>query len=265
MSYTVTKPYPQGTFNWTDVASTDFPKTKKFLTELFGWTSVDMPTGEGRPDYTMFYMDGHDVAGGSPSFAPQMPSFWANYIAVDNVDEMTTKAKELGATVSMEPMDVLDSGRMSVIQDPTGAHVSLWQSKKHIGAHLVNTVGAMSWNELYTTDKEKAEKFYGELLGWTFDSDKQIGSDYTVVFNNGRKNGGVMQITKEMMGMPPAWVVYFTVKDLDESLAKVKVLGGQVHMGPMDISIGKIGMIADPTGASMMLIEMSVKPDEWVE
>lgn len=261
MSYFVTK-YPQGTFSWADFFSTDVQASTTFLTGLFGWTSEDMPTEKGKPNYTMFSLDDKYVAGGGPAFDPNMPSFWNSYISVDNVDEMTAKAEKLGAKIIMPPMDVLDSGRMSTIQDPTGAHVALWQPKKHIGAGVINTVGAMGWNELYTKDVEAAKKFYSDLLGWTYDFDKE--ANYTTIKNNGRMNGGMMAITEEMMGMPPSWVVYFTVKDMNESVAKVKELGGQVYM-QKDIGVGKIAMIADPAGASIMLIQMSMPPTQWEE
>ncbi|HSW88422.1 MAG TPA: VOC family protein [Candidatus Saccharimonadales bacterium] len=263
MAYTVTK-YPQGTFSWTDFFSTDVAKTKSFLENLFGWTSQDMPTEPGKPDYTMFYLDGKVVAGGSPAFDPNMPSLWNNYVTVDSVDEMTAKAEKLGAKITMPAMDVLDAGRMSTIQDPTGAHLSLWQPKKHIGAQIVNTVGAMSWNELYTKDLEKAKQFYTGLFGWTYVIDKE-NQDYTVIKNNGRSNGGMFPITPEMGSMPPNWMVYFTVKNIEESVAKVKELGGKVYLEPKDIKIGKIAPATDPTGAAFMIIEMSVTPDPWTE
>ncbi|MBP7967612.1 VOC family protein [Candidatus Woesebacteria bacterium] len=263
MSYTVTK-YPHGTFSWCDIFSKDIQTSKKFLESLFGWTSLDMPTGKGRPDYTMFYLDGHDVAGGSPTFEASMPSFWSSYVSVDNVDEIVSQVEKLGGKITMPAMDVLDSGRMATIQDPTGANVSIWQPKKHIGARIVNTMGAMCWNELYTRDMETAKMFYGKLFGWTFEQPKEM-EGYTVVKNKGRSNGGIFPILPEMAGMPPCWMVYFTVKNLDESVAKVKKLGGHVYMESKDISVGRIATVSDPTGAGMILMEMSVTPDEWTE
>ncbi len=55
--------YPHGTFCWADLATTDLAAAKAFYGGLFGWTDEDRPTGEGRPDYTMFLLDGHAVAG----------------------------------------------------------------------------------------------------------------------------------------------------------------------------------------------------------
>lgn len=263
MPYTVTK-YPHGTFSWADFFSTDIAASKKFYTQLFGWTSQDMPTGPSTPDYTMFSLDGHYTAGGSQAFDPKMPSFWSSYITVDNLDQVISQVEQLGGKVTMPPMDVLDSGRMATIQDPGGAQVSLWQAGKHPGAGIVNTIGAMSWNELYSADVEASKKFFSQLLGWTYEKPTDFGGDYTVIFNNGRKNGGIMQLTPEMQGMPASWVVYFTVKSVDETVAKIKQLGGQVWM-TLDITLGKIAMVADTAGAGFMIIEMNVKPDEWEE
>ena len=264
MSYFVTK-YPIGTFSWVDITSTDINKSKAFLTSLFGWTSKDEPTGKGRPDYTMFYLDGKVVAGGMPSFAPHMPSVWNNYVTVANIGESVKKAGSLGATILMNVMDVLDSGRMATIQDPTDAIISLWEPKNHIGAQVVNTIGAMGWNELYVRDVEKAKQFYADLFGWTYQVDPESG--YVMIQNNGRANGGILAITPEMQGMVPCWMVYFTIKNMDECVSQVKELGGQVMMGPKEIGQGKIAGIMDPTGASSIVIELSpaMPPEEWKE
>lgn len=261
MNYNVSK-YPAGTFSWADFFSTDIEASKKFYTTLFGWTYEDMPTGEGRPDYTMFSLNGRYTAGGSPAFDPTMPSYWSNYVSVDDVDAIAMKAVELGGKVIMEPMDVLDSGRMATIQDPTGAIVSIWYPRNHVGAGIVNTVGAMCWNELYTNDVDKAKQFYGELFGWTFETDE---TGYTTIMNNGRANGGIFKITPEMGSMPPFWLPYFTVANIEQSLDTVKQHGGGTDMDIKEIGVGKIVMVADPAGAWIMLMEMSVQPEEWTE
>ncbi len=262
MSYFVNK-YPQGAFSWADFFSTDIEKSKAFYTGLFDWTYEDMPTGEGRPDYTMFSLEGKYVAGGSPTFDPNMPSFWSSYITVENVEAMAKKAQELGGKITMPPMDVLDSGRMATITDPTGAMVSLWQPKNHIGAGVVNTVGAMCWNELYTNDLEKAREFYGKLLGWTFEVDSKNG--YVSIKSGNRYNGGMMAISPEMGPMPPNWAVYFTVKNMEESLKKVLELGGKVDAQPMKIDPGVFAIVTDPAGAYIVLLEMSSGPEPWEE
>ena len=133
-------------------------KAKPFYAELMGWEIEDVPMGEGM-FYTMYKSDGEHVAGLSqmqPEMQSQgMPSHWSSYVTVDDVDALAGKVTELGGTVISEPFDVFDSGRMMVLQDPTGAIVCLWQAKNHIGSGLVNTPGAMTWNELTTNDPKK--------------------------------------------------------------------------------------------------------------
>ncbi|MEA2126804.1 MAG: uncharacterized protein QOI80_3586, partial [Solirubrobacteraceae bacterium] len=71
-----------------------------------------------------------------------------------------------GAKVHAEPFDVMDAGRMAVIQDPTGGVVSLWEPKEMAGASLVNAHGALAWNDLMTYDVGTAAEFYTEVFGW---------------------------------------------------------------------------------------------------
>ena len=191
-----------------------------------------------------------------------MPSYWSCYISVDSVDEIAKKVKELGGVIVMEPMDVLESGRMVGVQDPTGAMINFWEPKNHIGAQVVNKAGAMCWNELNTRDVEGAKKFYGELLGWEFETDD---TGYTSIKNGDRWNGGIFELTPEMGDFLPYWCVYFTVEDIEAAVEKVGSLGGQIHMPTKEIGPGKIAMIACPAGTTCMIMQMNDEPDEWVE
>ena len=94
------------------------------------------------------------------------PPAWTTYVSVEDADESIAKVKAAGGTVFVEPMDVLDVGRMAVFADPTGAAAAVWQPRRHIGAGLVNEPGALAWNELTTRDTAAAKAFYGEVFGW---------------------------------------------------------------------------------------------------
>lgn len=258
--FTVTK-YPQGHFSWADNSSKDAKAASKFYDEVMGWGKDEIPMGGGEI-YTMFKQDGQHVAGLgqlTPEMMEQgMPSVWNSYITVDDVDAMSEKAKGLGATVVAGPFDVFESGRMATLQDPTGAFVSLWQPKGHIGAGLVNTVGAMCWNELMTSDVEKAKSFYSDFLGWTYDKmDMGNGSDYWVIQNAGRPNGGIFPLIGEMEGMPPMWAIYFTVADIEATAAKIEPAGGKIHVPITEATgTGTFIMIEDPAGAMVYLMQL---------
>ncbi|RMF79276.1 MAG: VOC family protein [Chloroflexi bacterium] len=263
--FKVTK-YPHGTFSWADCQSTDAAKAKQFYMNVMGWAAEDMPMSDNMV-YTMFNCDG-DTVSALNQMQPEMqeqgvPSHWNNYVTVDDVDAMVDKVKAAGGTIVAGPFDVFDAGRMMVIQDPTGAHLSLWQAKKHIGATLVNTVGAMSWNELHTHDKEAAQKFYSEIFGWEFHTDENLG--YTSIMNKGRPNGGIVQLSEEHKEHPAAWSVYFTVANADETAEKIKAEGGKLLSDVFEIEgIGRFVPAQDPAGAHFMVFESS-NPQPWEE
>lgn len=261
--FKVTK-YPHGTFSWADLASTDAPASKKFYSELMGWAVRDIPIGEGQV-YTMFEHDGETVCAMSEMQAEMqsqgIPSHWTSYITVDDVDAMVPKIKELGGQVMVDPMDVFEEGRMLVLTDPEGAVVALWQAKNHIGARLVNTPGAMSWNELSTRNPKQAMDFYGKLLGWEFQ--KMEGMDYHTFTNKGRMNGGVLEMDENFAGIPANWGVYFSVEDIDKTVNKAPELGGKIVIPTVDAQNMRFSVIADPTGAVCTFIQM--EPEPWTE
>lgn len=250
--------YAPGTFCWTDLGTTDVDGAKAFYTGLFGWEADDMPVGDGDFTYTMFRLGDKYVSAAYPQQAQGAPPNWLSYVSADDIDAKAATAKELGATLISEPFDVLDVGRQAVVQDPTGAVFALWEPRRHIGAALVNDVGAMGWNDLRTGDVPAAKSFYGDLFGWTFEGGDQI--PYTTFKNGETMNGGVMEIQPEWGDVPPHWAPYFTVANCDASIVKAKELGGQVIAPPMDVPVGRFAGIADPQGAVFSIFQGEVDP-----
>ncbi len=252
----MTKAYPHGTFSWVDLQTTDLAGAKAFYGELFGWELTDIPMQENSGVYTMVSQDGKSVTGIGelPGGMDGIPPHWNSYITVDDLEAATERAGELGGTIIEQPFEVMEAGRMSVIQDPTGGIVALWQTINHRGADIFNKPVSLGWNELLTGDTEKAKAFYTGLLGWTTETDE---SGYTMWANNGRPNGGMMALSPEMGPVPPHWMVYFAVEDVDAIAEKSAELGGVVHNGPFDIGeAGRIAIIADPQGAVFTAIQL---------
>jgi predicted enzyme related to lactoylglutathione lyase len=232
------------------VSTTDQPAAKEFYSGLFGWEAEDMPVGDGMT-YSMMRAGGRDVAAIARQPQQQseagVPPMWQSYVSVESADDAAARAGELGATVHMPAFDVLEAGRMAVIQDPQGAFFMVWEPRRHFGAALVNAHGAMTWNELATTDLDAASAFYGDLFGWSTEESEGGPGRYLMLENGGTRNGGIREVMPA--GTPPHWVVYFGSDDVDASLAKVEELGGTKVMDPFDISVGRIGVAQDPQGA----------------
>lgn len=246
--------YTPGTFSWTDLATTDQDAAKQFYGQLFGWTAVDNPVGEGMT-YSMMQIDGKDV--GAISTQPKqqaeagVPPLWNSYVSVESADAAADRAQKLGATVHSPAFDVMDVGRMAVIQDPQGAFFMVWEPKRHHGASLVNAPGALSWNELASVDPEASADFYRELFGWKIEAFEGMQMTYLGVQNaEGHSNGG---IRSTMENEPTYWLVYFGTADADADTARATELGGTTLAPPTDIGVGKIAVIQDPQGAVFAL------------
>src|ERR1700716_4236708 len=126
-----------------------------------------MPVGEGVFSSRQ-RLRGKDVAAISPQPQQQrdagVPPTWNSYVSVESADAAVERAKELGGTVHAPAFDVMEAGRMGVIQDPQGAYLMVWQPRNHIGAALVNAPGAMLWNELASPDLDASSAFYSGLF-----------------------------------------------------------------------------------------------------
>jgi uncharacterized protein len=118
-------PFEQaGAFSWTELMTTDLPGAKAFYGALFGWDMQDRPM-EGMT-YTVLSAGGEQVGGivEAPPHLAEMPPTWGSYVTVADVDAVAVKTVELGGKVLVEPRDIKDVGRFTLIQDPQGAVLS---------------------------------------------------------------------------------------------------------------------------------------------
>lgn len=255
--------FTPGTFCWVDLATTDTRAAESFYTKLFGWTAQAVPVDE-TVVYTMLLKEGVSAAG-MTAMEPQavaqgIPPHWNTYIATDDADAIVEEAQALGATILLEPFDVMDAGRMAVIRDPEGAVFCLWQAAEDGGATLKDEPGSFCWNELYVHDTERAVTFYEALFGWTHTTNPgALGQPYVQFKQGDEMVAGMMQIRPEWgENVPPAWGIYFAVENCDVTLAKATTLGGRSMMEPMEIEqVGRFGTIADPQGAVFMIIQLA--------
>jgi predicted enzyme related to lactoylglutathione lyase len=111
-----------------ELNSTDPEKSKAFYTQLFDW-KLDEMKGAGGMQYTTIDPGGGGTGGGiMKQLMPDTPSFWMAYALVDDAKASTAKAKSLGAKVMKDVTEVPGMGWFSIITDPTGAVLGLWQS-----------------------------------------------------------------------------------------------------------------------------------------
>jgi len=111
--------------------------------------------------------------------------------------------------------------------------------------------GMFCWIELATNDAAAAKSFYSSVFGWKInDIPLPDGSVYTMLQVDGHDLGALYE-NKESA---PAWNSYVSVASVDESAQRTQENGGNVVAPPFDVmDVGRMAVIADPTGASLCL------------
>jgi len=112
--------------------------------------------------------------------------------------------------------------------------------------------GKFWWNELVAKDVEASKSFYKDVVGWEYDAMPMPGGSYTLAKapNAEGPSAGMFQMPGEWGDMPPHWVAYICVDDVDDAAAKAEAAGGTVLEKPFDVEgVGPIAIIADPGGA----------------
>ncbi len=250
-----------GLLVWYDLMTTDETATDAFYSKLFGWkfdAESDRENG-----YRLIANDLEPFGGTMPFEAP-MQSNWMSYIQVTDLDALTARAVEFGATIYRGKTEVPDVGHWVILADPTGAPFYLFElyPERRLGKTGYDTgQGRVIWNELITTDLAAASDFYREIVGWDLVAATPGDNPYTVAKSDRMPVAGLFQ-----PGTPPAnsmWIVSFQTNDIDDSIVQVAELGGKViHPANTVPGIGRTAWVADPTGAVFGLMQSEAG---WLE
>jgi uncharacterized protein len=112
--------------------------------------------------------------------------------------------------------------------------------------------GSIIWADLTIPDAENVKTFYSNVIGWKPEP-VSMGNynDFSMVSpDSGRTNAGICHSRGANADLPPQWLIYFTVKDVDESAKRCRESGGKVIAGPRDMGkYGRYCVIQDPAGA----------------
>ena len=256
--------YAAGTPSWVELSTPDAAASGAFYSSLMGWAATEPAADDQTGGYRMFEQDGQTVAGLMPHMQEGQPTAWATYISVEDADATAAKVKAAGGTVLVEPMDVMDLGRMAFFADPTGAVFGVWQPRTFTGADLVNEPNSLCWSEVLTRDHEAARAFYPAVFGWEAGRPQFEGApgSYVVWENGGRPVGGMMEMTDEYFPpeVPAHWSVCFAVADCDATTARARELGATVVAEPMSMPIGRFAGFVDPQGAAFTVMQMADAP-----
>ncbi len=252
--------WPAGTPCWTDLSTSDPHAAGEFYRQLFGWDLQVGPPETG--GYTIALQDGLAVTAINGMAAEgDTPTVWVTYLATEDVDATVAAAQAAGGTSMFPPMDVMTSGRMGMVVDPTGAAVGLWQAGEMIRSQVNNVPGTVGWNELLTRDVDAAQAFYATVFGFTYDEVPMPPPGRYATFEaGGRMAGGMGSMPDGVPDQVPAhWGVIFNVDDTDAAAAAVQRLGGTLLQPPFDTPQGRLCVAADPQGASFSMMRLTAE------
>jgi predicted enzyme related to lactoylglutathione lyase len=180
---------------------------------------------------------------------------WTPFVAVDNADTAAVRARELGGALLREPLDFVNAGRVVALRDPSGGIMSLWQPQAHTGAELIGDVGALCWHELVTSDLGRAKSFYGELLGWQYETDS---SGDTTITSAASRIGTMRELGDRQGVTASCWIPYFGVESAQDTAHEAQRNGGRILAAPAEGPIGRTALLADPQDATFAVLEQTV-------
>lgn len=255
-----------GRFVWFELMTTDTKGAIAFYSEVLGFRTEAFGDAQGPEPYTMWVGSQGPMGGVTllPEAAKAMgaPPHWMGHVDVDDVDRAAGLVEELGGKVLVAPMDVPKVGRFSVVTDLHGASISLFKGEgAPMPEHDTTRQGEVGWHELYTGDDgDRVLAFYNRLFGWEAVHEMPLpgGGKYLMFGTHGKRLGGIMAPAPQHV--PPSWLYYFSVDDLDAALARATAAGAKVLFGPMPVPTGgRVVAMTDPQGAGFAL-HMAAKP-----
>jgi predicted enzyme related to lactoylglutathione lyase len=231
---------------WVELSTADPAGATAFYTGLFGWSAETDPRPEAG-GYTMLSLPEGPAAALTPLYRQDQPTAWTVSFGVLDADVTAAKAVAAGGKLLTPPAEVFDLGRFAVVADPSGAVFSLWQARAFPGAAVLNRPGSLGWVELATRDVAGSTAFYPEVFGWSVNA----GAAYTQWGIKGADFGGMARMDAGVpLRVPPHWLPYFSVADVDATVRTAQSLGAGTVVPPTDVPDGpRIAVLHDPRGA----------------
>ncbi|MFG2870674.1 VOC family protein [Streptomyces sp. NPDC048338] len=251
--------FTEGTPCWVDAQLPDLEAGKRFYGGLFGWT-FDADRDEA-------LSDGLRVAGLMPKRDGRMPTTWTVYLATRDAGTLAARIKAAGGQMIMEPYPVGPFGVLALAADPGGAVFGLRQAGDDEGFEKTMRPGSFCWMEVYTRERDAVDTFYASVFGYlgrqveADEEGRDSGFDYRVWSPPGSRTGddtafGGRAVLTEAFpaAMPGHILVYFAVRDCDETCATAVRLGGRVANPPFDTPHGRIAVLHDDQGARFAVL-----------
>jgi predicted enzyme related to lactoylglutathione lyase len=245
-----------GKFVWADLFTTDPVAATKFYTGLFGWTANTID--QNGKTYIVFSNGSRPVAGLAPRHTAnsKRPARWISYIAVPDINSTLALVTNAGGKIRAPARSFPDRGTQAIITDNEGSPVGLLQSSSGDTSDDEPKTGDWNWFELYGKESKAASNFYGAVFKYVVTPDARTARKNDYLLSSGAVARAGVAPMPDREEATPGWVGVVRVASIDEAVARVASLGGEVLVAPRAAAYeSRFALIADSTGGTIGLVE----------
>jgi uncharacterized protein len=233
-----------------DLRTTDPSAAQKFYSEVVGLDFAGLP---GEPSMLAVWLL-HEQAR-----ARGAPPHWLGHIGVADVEATVSRLVERGSEPLGRPLRASDGTAFATLRDPSGAVLAVRVSTRTPARSPV------AWHHLHTRDGDRAWDVYSQLFGWvhaeTIDVADPVGGYRVFAWESFGPSVGSIANTARWEGVHPHWLFYFSVADIENTLARVHAHGGQTPTAATVLPNGaRIAACEDGQGAAFGLYQPQVEP-----
>lgn len=246
---------------WIELSTSEPQEACEFYADLFGWEyRVHHDTVAG--DHTIAYNDGFPVASVCAT-VPGQGSEWRLYLATDNCAGAIDQARSMGSDIVQPSSQVPGVGTKAVLTSPAEADFGLLEPEAS-WQFDVGLPGTLMWAELVAIKAKAADAFFPRLFQYTAQPFGHVdhASDYVVWYLGEESVLARVSMIREYITPTtrPHWLLYLgadSARGTDQLMHEAVTLGARVRVDPYDSSLGRVGVLKDPTGARFALVDPS--------
>jgi uncharacterized protein len=248
--------YAPGSFCWITLSTRNPMGAKEFYGELFSWRAIQ------QGPFGLFLQDAQAVGSfvdqNADPRARDNPPNWLPFVRVRSLDAALARVEQLGGRVWFPPFEA-PQARVALVKGVTREILGLWETTPEGERFGLMKPGVVSWFELATPEPEAAKDFYAALFGWRFNQE----GNYAVLTHGPHTLGGVVklegdwedhaflaaigQAPEEKWEVPPHWMIYFAVRDIDACLRRAEAIGARISARPDTLhTFGQFAVVRDP-------------------
>ncbi|HXW09914.1 MAG TPA: VOC family protein [Steroidobacteraceae bacterium] len=260
-----THQYTPGRWVWADLVTSDVAAAADFYGKVFGWTFETYGGEDDRETYTLVLAEGLPIGGmvfDARARKDATPSArWIGLLSVSDPEAVAARVRSSGGEIVYAPAMLGERGETAVFKDPEGTLFGVVKSRNGDPPDYFGDVGEWTWLDLWSNDVEKAAQFYRSVIGYETvpAGDTSSARSGMHLVSGGYVRAGIMQ--KRDPKTTSVWLPYVRVADAKKSAQAAREAGGRVIYEPAPLGTAMVGIVADPTGAPVGIVEMAASPE----